>query len=258
MMRTLLVVTLSLLACGLSTQALDENKIVDLTYPFSPETHHWPTAKPFYFEKVAEGRTPDGYWYSSYNYGGSEHVGTHLDAPFHFAEGKWTTEQVPLSRLIGPGVVIDMRRQAENNADYALQVNDIRTWEKINGRIAPGSIVLIRSGWGQYWGDRKRYFGTDEPGNVTDLHFPGLAKDAAEFLTKQRNIKAVGIDTLSIDHGPSKDFLAHQVLCGANVAIFENVSAVDRLPAKGATIFAIPMKIKGGSGAPLRIFAVLP
>lgn len=258
MMRTLLAVTLSLLACGLSAQALDENKIVDLTYPFSPETHHWPTAKPFYFEKVAEGRTPDGYWYSSYNYGGSEHVGTHLDAPFHFAEGKWTTEQVPLSRLIGPGVIIDMRRQAEKNADYALQVNDIRTWEKANGRIAPGSIVLIRSGWGKYWGDRKRYFGTAEPGNVTDLHFPGLAKDAAEFLIKQRNIKAVGIDTPSIDHGPSKDFLAHRVLGGANVAIFENVSAVDRLPAKGATIFAIPMKIKGGSGAPLRIFAVLP
>jgi kynurenine formamidase len=241
-----------------SAHALDEKKLVDLTYEFSAETHHWPTAQPFHFEKVAEGRAPGGYWYSSYNYGGSEHVGTHMDAPFHFAEGKWTTEQVPLSRLIGPGVVIDVRQQAAQNADYTLQVNDVRGWEKFHGRIPPGSIVLIHSGWGKYWGDRKRYFGSDEPGNVSDLHFPGLSKQAAEFLIKQRSVKAVGIDTPSIDPGPSKDFLAHQVLGAANVAIFENVAAVERVPTKGATVFAIPMKIKGGSGAPLRIFAVLP
>ena len=237
---------------------MDERKIVDLTYPFSAETHHWPTAKPFHLEKVAEGRAPGGYWYSSYNYGGSEHVGTHLDAPFHFAEGKWTTEQIPLGRLIGPGVVIDMRRQAEKNADYMLQVSDIRGWEKSHGRMPRGTIVLIRSGWGKFWGDRKTYFGTDEPGNVSDLHFPGLSKDAAAFLVNQRNVKAVGIDTPSIDPGPSKDFSAHQILGAANVTIFENVAALDRLPNKGSTVYAIPMKIKGGSGAPLRIFAILP
>ena len=108
-MRTLLAMTFLLSACASSADAVEESKIIDLTYPFSAETHHWPTAKPFYFEKVAEGRAPGGYWYSSYNYGGSEHVGTHLDAPFHFAEGKWTTEKVPLSRLIGPGAVIDRK-----------------------------------------------------------------------------------------------------------------------------------------------------
>jgi kynurenine formamidase len=231
---------------------------VDLTYPFSSDTHHWPTAKPFQFEKVAEGRTPGGFWYSSYNYGGSEHVGTHLDAPFHFAEGKWTTEQVPLSRLIGPAVLIDIARQAEKNSDYALQMSDVRGWEKFYGRIPRDSIVLIRSGWGKHWGDRKRYFGTDEAGNVRDLHFPGLSKEAAEFLVKQRGVKAVGIDTPSIDPGPSKEFLAHQVLGAANVPIFENVAALERMPARGATVYAIPMKIKGGSGAPLRIFAFLP
>jgi len=258
MMRSLLAVTFSLLVCALSAHAIDEKKIVDLTYPFSAETHHWPTAKPFHFEKVAEGRTPGGLWYSSYNYGGSEHVGTHLDAPFHFAEGKWTTEKIPLAQLIGPGVVIDVRRQAEKHADYMVQVSDIRGWEKFHGRMPRGAIVLIRSGWGKHWGDRKAYFGTDEPGNVSDLHFPGLSKQAAEFLIKQRNVKAVGVDTPSIDPGPSKDFLAHQVLGAANVPIFENVAAVDRVPNKGSTVFAIPMKIKGGSGAPLRIFAVLP
>ena len=155
-------------------------------------------------------------------------------------------------------IVIDVHSKAEHDRDYLLQPEDIRAWEKRHGRMPKDGIVLMYTGWGRYWGDRKRYFGTDEPGNVTDLHFPGFSKKAAEFLIKQRNVTAVGIDTPSIDHGPSKDFMAHQVFCGANVPIFENVASVDRLPPKGATIFALPMKIKGGSGAPLRIFALVP
>jgi kynurenine formamidase len=257
-MRTLIALSFSLLVCAISAYALDEKKLVDLTYPFSAETHHWPTAKPFHLDKISEGRTPDGYWYSSYNYGGSEHVGTHLDAPFHFAEGKWTTEQIPLGRTIGAGVVISVRRQAEKDPDYLLRVADLRAWEKRHGRIPARAIVLIHTGWGKYWGDRKLYFGTDMAGNVMDLHFPGVSKEAAEFLAKQRNVNAVGIDTPSIDHGPSRDFITHQILGAANVPIFENVAALEKLPAKGATIFALPMKIKGGSGAPLRIFALLP
>lgn len=241
-----------------SAQALDDKKIVDLTYEFSADTHHWPTAKPFQFEKVAEGRTPGGFWYSSYNYGGSEHVGTHMDAPFHFAEGKSTAEQVPLANLIGAGVVIDMSRQVGKDSDYRLQVSDLGAWEKAHGRIPDGAILLIRSGWSKFWGERKRYFGTDTPGDTENLHFPGLSKEAAEFLITQRRVKAVGIDTPSIDHGPSQDFVTHQILAGANLAIFENVANLDRLPATRATIYAIPMKIKGGSGAPLRIFAILP
>jgi kynurenine formamidase len=257
-MRTLIALSFSILVCVTSAYALDEKKLVDLTYPFSADTHHWPTAKPFHLDKISEGRTPGGYWYSSYNYGGSEHVGTHLDAPFHFAEGKWTTEQIPLGRTIGAGVVVTIRRQADKDADYLLKVEDLRAWEKLYGTIPAGAIVLIHTGWGKYWGDRKRYFGTDEPGNVMDLHFPGVSKEAAEFLAKQRNVNAVGIDTPSIDHGPSRDFIAHQILGAANVPIFENVAALEKLPAKGATIFALPMKIQGGSGAPLRIFALLP
>lgn len=257
-MRALVALSFSLFLCATYAYALDERKLVDLTYPFSADTHHWPTAKPFHLDKVSEGRTPDGYWYSSYNYGGSEHVGTHLDAPFHFAEGKWTTEQIPLGRTIGTGVVITIRRQTEQNADYLMQVADLHSWEKAHGTIPEQAIILIHTGWGRYWGDRKRYFGTDEPANVKDLHFPGVSKEAAEFLVRQRRVKAVGIDTPSIDYGPSRDFVAHQVFGAANVPIFENVAALDRLPAKGATIFGLPMKIQGGSGAPLRIFALLP
>ena len=257
-MRTLAAVSFCLALYALPAHAIDEKKLVDLTYSFSEETLYWPTAKPFHLEKVSEGRVPAGFWYSSYNYGGSEHVGTHLDAPFHFAEGKWTTEQIPLSRTIGAAVVIDVRRKTDKDRDYLLLVDDIRAWEKTYGRLPTSAIVLIRSGWGQYWGDRKSYFGTDEPGNVTDLHFPGLSPEAAAFLVKQRRVKAVGIDTPSIDHGPSRNFPAHQVLGAANVPIFENVARLEQIPPKGATLFAIPMKIKGGSGAPLRIFGLLP
>jgi kynurenine formamidase len=256
-MKTLFLIAGVLLMTS-SLLAVDEKKLVDMTYPFSAETLQWPTAKPFNLETVNEGRTPQGFWNSSYNYSGSEHVGTHLDAPFHFADGKWTTEKIPLAQTIGAGVVIDVRGKAEVDRDYLLQVRDILTWEKKNGRIAKGAIVLMHSGWGKYWGERKRYFGTDAPGDTENLHFPGFSKEAAEFLVKQRAVKAVGLDTPSIDHGPSKDFIAHQIFGAANVPIFENIAEVDRLPAKGATIYAIPMKIKGGSGAPLRIFAVLP
>lgn len=256
-MRNFLAVFFSLL-CASSAYAIDEKKLIDMTYPFAADTLHWPTAKPFHLEKVHEGRTAQGFWYSSYNYGGSEHVGTHIDAPFHFAEGKWTTERIPLARTIGAAIVIDVRRQAEADRDYRLSAADIRRWEKRYGRVPTRAIVLMHSGWGKYWGDRKRYFGSAEAGDASNLHFPGFAKDAAEFLVKQRRVNAVGIDTPSIDHGPAKDFIVHQVFGAANVPIFENVAALDRLPAKGATVFAIPMKIKGGSGAPLRIFAVLP
>jgi kynurenine formamidase len=257
-MRKLIAASLLSFLLISSVQAIDDKKLVDMTYPFDADTLHWPTAKPFYLEKVHEGKTPGGFWYSSYDYGGSEHVGTHLDAPFHFAEGKWTTERIPLGRTIGPAIVIDVRRQSGADRDYRLSGDDLRRWEKRYGRVPTGAIVLMHSGWGKYWGDRKRYFGSDEPGDASNLHFPGMSKEAAEFLVKQRRVKAVGVDTPSIDHGPSKDFIVHQILGAANVPIFENVAAVDRLPAKGATVFAIPMKIKGGSGAPLRIFAVLP
>jgi kynurenine formamidase len=257
-MRYLVSVFFSLIFFIIPAHALDEKKLIDMTYPFAADTLHWPTAKPFHLEKVHEGRTAQGFWYSSYNYGGSEHVGTHLDAPFHFAEGKWTTERIPLARTIGPAIVIDARRQAGADRDYRLSAADIRRWEKRYGRVPTRSIVLMHSGWGKYWGDRKRYFGGAVAGDASNLHFPGFGKDAAEYLVKQRRVKAVGIDTPSIDHGPSQDFIVHQVFGAANVPIFENVAALDRLPAKGATVFAIPMKIKGGSGAPLRIFAVLP
>ncbi|MGH7846851.1 MAG: cyclase family protein [Candidatus Binatia bacterium] len=256
-MKKRLFLILCLFLYVFPAHAADEKNLIDLTYSFDETTMHWPTAKPFKLDKVNQGKTPQGFWYASYEYSASEHVGTHLDAPFHFAEGKWTTEQIPLHKLIGPAVIIDVRAQSAKNPDYLLEVKDITAWEKKNGGIPSGALVLMHSGWGKFWGDRKKYFGTDAPGDVTNLHFPGYSKEAAEFLVKRR-INGAGLDTPSIDYGQSRDFIVHQIFGAANIAVFENVANLERLPPKGATLYAIPMKIKGGTGGPLRIFAVLP
>jgi kynurenine formamidase len=257
-MKKILFPLLSFLLLCSPALAIDEKKLVDLTYAFSEETQHWPTAQPFKLDKQTEGMTPDGHWYAAYNYSSAEHVGTHMDAPFHFAQGQWTVDQVPLAKTIGPGVIVDVRGKAQTNADYRLDVVDLRKWEKRHGKIPPGAIVLMYSGWGKFWNDRKKYMGSDQPGDVTNLRFPGFSKDAAEFLVKERKISAAGTDTASIDHGASRDFIVHQIFGRANTPVFENVAGLERLPAKGATIFALPMKIQGGTGAPLRIFALLP
>jgi kynurenine formamidase len=238
--------------------AFDEKKLVDLTHVFDSATIYWPTAKPFQLERVAYGRTPAGFWYASNNYAASEHGGTHMDAPIHFAEGKWSTDEVPLDRVVGMAVVIDVTQKALSNADYRLTVDDVLAWEKENGRIPEGSVLLLRTGWGRFWDNRKRYLGTDRPGDTEGLRFPGFSGDSARFLVLQRRIKAVGIDTASLDYGQSRDFIAHQLFNGANIAGFENIANLEKLPLKGAVVFGIPMKIGGGSGAPARVFALLP
>jgi kynurenine formamidase len=237
---------------------IDESKVVDLTYSFSSETVYWPTAKGFTLEVVAHGSTPAGYWYEANNLCTAEHGGTHMDAPAHFAEGKATAESVPLGAGIGPLVRIDVRAAADANPDYRLQVSDVNRWEAEHGRIPHGAIVVLYSGWGSRWPDRKRYLGTDVPGDTANLHFPGFSQEAADFLISQREIDAIGVDTPSIDYGPSQDFIVHRIINGANKPGFENLANLDRVPPSGATLIALPMKIAGGSGAPLRAIAVLP
>jgi kynurenine formamidase len=232
-------------------------RIVDMSYTFGEDTLYWPTDMTFEHKQVAFGPTPGGYFYSSYQYGGSEHGGTHLDAPIHFAEGKQGAAAIPIERLIGPVAVVDISAKCENDADYLLSAADIEADEAANGKIEPGTIVLVRAGWGRFWPDKKTYLGTDVPKDVANLHFPGVSPEAAELLVA-RQIGATGIDTASIDRGASTDFRAHQVLCGAEIPVLENVANLNELPARGATLFALPMKIGHGSGAPVRIVALLP
>ncbi len=235
-------------------------KIVDLSYDFSDETVYWVNAKKFEKEKVAEGMTENGFYYSANNFSAAEHGGTHIDAPIHFAKGKQTVDQIPLEKLIAPAVKIDASKQGINNWDYQITVEDLTNWEKEHGQIPDGSILFLQTGFGRFYPDTDKYLGTDKRGDdaIKDLHFPGLSPEAAKWLVKNRQINAIGIDTASIDYGQSTKFESHVVLMEENIPAFENVANLDKLPAKGFQVIALPMKIKDGSGSPLRIIAVLP
>ena len=248
-----------LTACSQQTGTFPTGKWIDLSHDFSDETIYWVTAEPFKRTTVAEGKTDQGYYYSAYNFSGAEHGGTHLDAPVHFAEGKKTADQIGLDQLIGVGVVIDVSAKAADR-DYEITADDIRSWEAANGKLPEWSIILFRTGFGSRWPDKKAYLGTDQkgPDAVKDLHFPGLHPDAAKWLVENRKFKAVGIDTASIDRGQSTSFGSHVALMTNDIPAFENVARLEQLPATGFHVVALPMKIKGGSGGPMRIVAFLP
>ena len=249
-----------LISCGQKpTTDFPKGQWVDLTHDFSDETIYWVTAEPFKRTTVAEGNTPQGFYYSAYNFSGAEHGGTHIDSPVHFAEGKKTVDQIDISQLIGPGVKIDVSAKASGNVDYLVTTEDIQAWEAANGKIPEWSIILLQTGFASRWPDKKSYLGTDQkgPDAVKDLHFPGLHPDAAKWLVENRKFKAIGIDTASIDYGQSTKFESHVALMTNNIPAFENVGDMSKLPAKGFQVFAFPMKIKGGSGGPLRIAALV-
>lgn len=234
-------------------------KILDLSYAYDQDTVYWPTSpSTFELEQLAYGPTEGGYFYSANAFSTPEHGGTHLDAPIHFSADRQTSDQIPLRRLIAPGVVIDVSRAAAENRDYLLTPEDVYTWEAEHGTIPEGSIVLLHTGWGAFWPDRAEYLGADTPGDASNLSFPSFGPEAAELLVNDRRVGALGVDTASIDGGRSSDFLVHRIANEADVPGLENVANLDLLPATGAWILALPMKIKGGSGGPVRIAAVVP
>ena len=234
--------------------------IVDLTHAYGADTVYWPTASGFELENDFKGVTEGGYHYEANTFRTAEHGGTHLDAPAHFAKGRLHTDEIPLSHLIGPAVVIDVTEQSAADRDYEVSVADFEAWEATHGRLPAGIIVLLRTGFGKFWPDRAAYMGTAARGAeaVPLLHFPGLHPQAARWLVSQRAINAIGLDTASIDHGPSTDFDSHRILFAANIPAFENVAQLELLPPSGFQVIALPMKIKGGSGGPLRIVAIVP
>ncbi len=259
-LRTLLIAGLAS-ASAWAAPALDEaGEWIDLTYELSSESVFWPTAEPFRLTVDAEGMTDRGYYYSAYSFATAEHGGTHIDAPVHFAQGQMSVEQIPLSRLIGPAAVVDVTRQSAADRDYQIRTEDLQRWETEHGRLPDGAIVLFRTGFGRHWPDAASYLGTAERGEAgaANLHFPGLHPDAAAWLVAERRVASVGIDTASIDYGQSRRFRSHVALMQADVPAFENVANLQRVPAEGALVVALPVKIKGGSGGPLRIVAWVP
>lgn len=257
--RLTLAASALLLAASASAQDLSSGRWIDLTHAFNEQSIYWPTAETFKKTEVFHGHTQGGWFYAAYNFSAAEHGGTHMDSPIHFAEGANTTDQVPVTQLIGPGFVIDVSAQSAKDVDYLVTVADIEAFEAKHGTLPAGAIVLLNTGRAGLYSDRKTYMGTDERGEaaVAKLHFPGLSKDGAALLVA-RKAAAVGIDTPSIDYGQSKDFAAHVELMTHNIPAFENVADMSGLPPTGSTIVALPMKIEGGSGGPLRIVAHVP
>ncbi len=232
---------------------------VDLTHAFSESTIYWPTdTAGFELEELAYGPSDGGWFYASYAFRSAEHGGTHLDAPVHFAEGRLTTDRIPLSGLIGPAAVVDVSARA--TPDYLVTVEDLTAWEAEHGELPDGGMLLVRTGWGARWNDRTAYLGTSRTGPeaVAELRFPGIGEEAARWLVENRGIVGVGIDTPSIDRGQSTDFRAHVILYAENISGFENVANLEMLPETGSYVVALPMKIEGGSGGPLRIVAFVP
>ncbi len=257
--RTAVIFLALCFAHSASAQDISGGKWVDLTHSFNEQSVYWPTAETFTKTEVFHGHTDGGWFYSAYNFSAAEHGGTHMDLPIHFAEGANTTDKVPVEQLIGPGFVIDVSQQAGADVDYLVTAVDIEAFEAEHGKIPAGAIVLLNTGRAGLYSDREAYMGTAERGAdaVAKLHFPGLGVDGAALLVA-RKIAAVGLDTPSIDRGQSMDFASHVELMTNNIPAFENVADMSSLPPTGSTIIALPMKIDGGSGGPLRIVAHVP
>jgi kynurenine formamidase len=245
----------------LSAPPIDLSKlqVIDLSHAYGASTLYWPTSKSkFALHREAHGRTEAGWFYAANTFSTPEHGGTHLDAPQHFSETGRTTDQIPLEQLVAPAVVIDATAQSSKDRDYRITAEDVRAFEKAQGGIARGTIVLLRTGWSRHWPNAKAYLGDDTPGDASKLSFPSYGADAARLLVEERGVAALGIDTASIDYGRSTDFEVHRIAAARNVPGFENLTNLDRLPPRGAIVVALPMKIEGGSGGPLRAVALMP
>lgn len=250
---------LGIVACSACTAGMPSARtLLDLTHPFDEHTIYWPKNRPFERQDTSRGLNAQGRWYASGEFAASEHGGTHIDAPIHFASTGYSVDEIPISQLFGPALVIDIRAQCRDNPDYELAQKDINEWEMRHGPIEQNDLVLLLTGWGTFWPNKKRYLGSQTPDDPGSLHFPGFSAEAMTFLVKDRRIRGVGIDTASIDPGRSVDFPAHRILSEANGFALENVAQLERLPIRGAMLAAFPLKIAGGTGGPIRLVAFLP
>ncbi|MGH7899648.1 MAG: cyclase family protein [Candidatus Binatia bacterium] len=259
-MNVIVAIVAIVLASAMPSRAgFPDGAIVDLSHPFDEKTIYWPTEKGFSLQRESDGMTEKGYYYRANKFFSPEHGGTHLDAPSHFWRDGIPVDAIPLEHLVAPAVVVDVTRKCRTDRDYQVTIDDFVDWEKTHKQIPDDSIVLVRTGFGKHWPNRKSYLGTDElgPAALAKLHFPGIHPDAATWLVREREVKAVGLDTASLDYGQSTLFETHVALFRHNVPGMENLANLERLPPTGITVVALPMKIRGGSGAPLRVIAIV-
>jgi kynurenine formamidase len=229
-----------------------KTRVLDLSYAINDKLVPWPGDERFFEAKVNASAEKNGYFTRSFWM--LEHYGTHLDAPAHFPPGKTTVDQIPVKQLFGPAVVIDVRAESGKDADFQLSAARIEAWEKRHGRIPEGAIVLLRTGWASRWPDVQKYRNQDAKGR---MHFPGFSAEAANLLIA-RKVSGFGCDTLSIDYGASQEFAVHHLSLGAGLYHLENLADLSELPETGAFMIVAPIKLEGGSGGPVRVFALLP
>ena len=227
-------------------------RVVDMTYAINGKLPAWPGDEKTFEAQVVATPEKDGYLARSFWM--LEHYGTHMDAPAHFPPGKFTLDQIPVAHFFGPAVVIDVREEVGKDPDYRLSTARIEKWEAAHGRIPSGAIVMMRTGWASRWPDQARYRNMDANGV---MHFPGFAVESAKLLIA-RGAVGLGVDTLSIDYGASKDFEVHHTDLPAGLYNLENLANLDQLQEAGAFLIAAPIKLEGGSGGPVRVFALLP
>ncbi|XP_067130540.1 isatin hydrolase-like [Centruroides vittatus] len=227
---------------------------LDMTYNLHEKVPIYPGITPLSVKMIYNGTEPEGYWLQLEDITTCVHVGTHMDAPCHFALGKWCINEIPLERLIAPAVVVDITSKFIDGSISNLMPEDLEKWESIHGKIPDGSILILKTGWGKFWNDNEKYVNGSEPHKKV----PGISPQAASWLVANRKIYGVGVETLSQDEMPTNIFEAHVILQGANIYGIENIANVDKLPVTGAILYAMPVKLRNGSGAPARVFAKLP
>jgi kynurenine formamidase len=236
-----------------SLQASAFPSVLDLTHTIDSVTPTYEiSATPTYQAKTVATIEKTGYYAREISL--PEHFGTHLDAPAHFARGMWTVDQIPPERLVAPLVVLDVTAGAKGNPDYQVSVGDVAKYEETHGQIPTNSVVIARTGWDSRWNSAKDYRNADANGV---MHFPGYSLEAAKFLVEARNVLGLGIDTLSIDYGPSKDFPVHHYTLSHSLYHLENVANLERVPVSGSMVVSAPIKLENGSGGPVRIFALV-
>ncbi|XP_015928189.1 isatin hydrolase [Parasteatoda tepidariorum] len=238
-----------------STSVVDKFQLVDLTHVFDNTTLYWVTEPSLVLNVTYNGTLPDkNIWYQKDQIYGATHGGTHMDAPCHFAKGRWCVSDIPLERLVVPAVVVDVSQEV--NSDSHLTKDLLLAWEDIHGQIPDNSLLLVYTGWSKYWPDRLNYTGTEEK-NISALKFPSIKAEAAEWLVAKRKVVGVGIDTMSVDI-PNERPSTHVALMTNNIYGLENVNNLDQLPPTGAMVYVMPMKLKSASGAPCRLLAQIP
>ena len=227
-------------------------RVIDLSYAINDKLVRWPGDEKVFEAEVNASIEKDGYFTRSF--WTLEHYGTHLDAPVHFPPGKTTVDQIPVKQFFGPSVVLDVQPDGAKNADYQLPVARVEEWEKRHRPIPEGAIVLLRTGWSARWPDAERYRNEDAQGR---MHFPGFSVDAAKLLI-ERKVSGLGCDSMSVDYGASADFAVHHLALGSGLYHLENLADLSALPETGALLVVAPIKLEGGSGGPVRVFALLP